>query len=85
MRYWSQEYIDNTHRTSYLGEHRKPYEEPVVSLEVVFCGECWKHHTDWCPMFKTETNEMFEHTYVITDSPDNGYCHVGERKGDNKE
>ena len=55
------------------------------TVEIVFCCDCWKHHTDWCPMFKTETNEMLEHIYVITDSPDNGYCHVGERKGDIEE
>jgi len=54
------------------------------TVEIVFCRDCWKHHTNWCPMFKTETNEMFEHIYVIEDSPDNGYCHIGERKGDSE-
>ena len=55
------------------------------TVEIVFCHDCWKHHTDRCPMLEAEADETFEHFNIITDSPDNGYCYAGERKGDNEE
>ena len=77
MRYYSEEDVYELVRSDLTTIN------PII--EIVFCRDCWKHHTNWCPMYKEERNDFEEHIYVISDTADNGYCCAGEEKGENRE
>lgn len=50
------------------------------TLDITFCRDCRHHHTYDCPMFIAEVDPFTEEVDVLSDVPDNGFCHVGEPK-----
>lgn len=60
-----------------------------MKVDVVLCKDCWKQHTEYCPMYFEEEYTWDDDGYIESDidihdySRDEGYCDRGEWHYDN--